>query len=333
MSAKGRLPKIAVLATGGTIAGVSASSTNLTGYTAGVLPPEQIMAAVPGLSGMAHLYAEQLASIDSSNMTIALWLQLAERVNGLLSGDTAGVVITHGTDTMEETAYFLNLVVKSRKPVILVGAMRPASAISADGPLNLLQAITVASSVEARGRGVLLVMNGEINEARDVAKTNTTQVGTFHSANFGPLGAVVGNKAVFYREPTRKHTRDTEFDVRGLNALPKVEIIYSYVDAGLDALCGILAAKPDGIVVAGVGNGTLPLVLADKLATASASGIAVVRSSRVGSGPVTPEPDHDAVPGFVAADTLSPQKARILLMLALTKTRENGEIARMFQSY
>ncbi len=326
------LPKVAILATGGTIAGQAASGTQLTGYKAGVLTPEQLIAAVPALSEHAQISAEQVASISSNNMTTEIWLKMAKRINELLAGDIDGIVITHGTDTMEETAYFLNLVVKSDKPVVLVGAMRPASALSADGPLNLLQAVAVAGSPEAKGKGVLLILNGEINGARDVAKTSTTQVETFRSHDLGFLGYVVNYKPVFYRLPARKHTVETEFDISKLTTLPKVEIVYNYVDPSLDALNGIIAGKPAGIVSAGTGNGSLFDPFEMVLADAAKNGIAVIRSSRVGSAVVTDFPKYDDK-NLLPGDNLSPQKARILLMLALTKTKDLREIARIFQTY
>lgn len=326
------LPKVTILATGGTIAGQAASGTQLTGYKAGVLTPEQLIAAVPSLTEFAQISAEQVASISSNNMTLEIWLKLAKRINELLAGDCDGIVVTHGTDTMEETAYFLNLVVKSRKPVVIVGAMRPATAISADGPLNLLQAVAVAGNKDAAGKGVLLILNGEINAARDVTKTSTTQVETFRSNDLGYLGYVINHKPVFYRLPARKHTVDTEFDVSKLDKLPKVEIVYNYVDPSLDALNGILAGKPDGVVSAGSGNGSLFNAYEDVLVEAAKKGLAVVRSSRVGTGPVTFFKRYDEA-NLLAGDSLSPQKARILLMLALTKTKDPKEIERIFATY
>jgi L-asparaginase len=326
------LPKVTILATGGTIAGSGTSSTQLTGYKPGELTAEQLIAAVPNLKDFAGISAEQIANIGSYDMTVGIWLRLAKRINELLAGDTDGIVVTHGTDTQEETAYFLNLTVKSPKPVVTVGAMRPATAISADGPLNLLQAVAVAGSKEARGKGALLVMNGEINGAREVTKTNTLQPETFRSNDLGFLGYVVNNKPVFYRGSLRGHTAASEFDVRGLASLPKVEILYTYVDAGSDALNGILAGNPAGIVVAGMGNGSLFGAQCKILTEAAKKGVVVVRSSRTGTGMVTRVPADDEA-GFVTADSLNAQKARILLMLALTKTKDVKEIQRMFDTY
>ncbi len=327
-----KLPKVTILATGGTIAGSAASSTQLTDYKAGALTAEQLISAVPSLKDVAQLSAEQISSIASGNITFEIWLKVAKRINELLAGDTDGIVITHGTDTMEETAYFLNLVVKSKKPVILVGAMRPATAISADGPLNLLQAVAAAGSKEAMGRGVLVILNGEINAAREVTKTNTTQPETFRSNDLGFLGYMMGMKPVFYRQTARKHTADSEFDVSKLTALPKVEIIYNYVNPSLDALNGIVAGKPAGIVSAGTGNGSLYDGYREVLTKASKDGIAVVRASRTGTGFVTRE-GKDETSGFAVSDNLNPQKARILLMLALTKTKDIKEIQRIFDTY
>ncbi|MDR0588770.1 MAG: type II asparaginase [Burkholderiales bacterium] len=326
------LPKVTILATGGTIAGSGGSSTQLTGYKPGDLTAEQLIAAVPGLKDFAEVSAEQIANIGSYDMTGEIWLKLARRINTLLAGNTDGVVVTHGTDTQEETVYFLNLTVKSKKPVVTVGAMRPATAISADGPLNLLQAVSVAGSKNARGHGALLVMNSQINGAREVTKTNTLQPETFRSNDFGLLGYVVNNKPVFYRDSLRKHTQDTEFDISKIDKLPKVEILYTYVDAGDEALNAMIAAKPAGIVVAGMGNGSLYTPQRKLLEEAVKKGIVVVRSSRTGTGPTTRVAADDAA-GFVVSDTLNAQKARVLLMLALTKTKDIKEIQRMFETY
>jgi L-asparaginase len=326
------LPKVCILATGGTIAGSAASSTQLTGYKAGELTAQQLIAGVPGLDKYASLKAEQIANIDSKDMTIDIWLKLNKRINELLKGDTDGIVITLGTDTMEETAYFLNLTVKSDKPVVLVGSMRPSTAISADGPLNLLQAVAVAGSPNAGKRGVLLVLNSQINGAREVTKTNTLQPETFRSPDMGLLGYVIDNKPVFYRDSLRRHTTNSEFDVSGLSSLPKVEIVYGYVQPGPEALRGIIASKPAGIVVAAAGDGSLYEEQEAILKEAAKKGIVVVRSSRTGTGMVTHEAS-DGPAGFVTSDILNPQKARVLLMLALTRTKDVKEVQRIFNTY
>ncbi|MDR3358734.1 MAG: type II asparaginase [Desulfovibrio sp.] len=333
VSAAETLPQVTILATGGTIAGSGGSATQLTGYKPGDLTAEQLIAAVPGLKNFADIKAEQIANIGSYDMSTEVWLKLAKRINALLSGKTDGIVVTHGTDTQEETAYFLNLTVKSDKPVVTVGAMRPATAISADGPLNLLQAVSVAGSRNARGKGVFLVMNGEINGAREVTKTNTLQPETFRSNDLGFLGYVVNNKPVFYRGSLRRHTKASEFDVSRLTALPKVEILYTYVDAGVDVVKNIIATNPDGIVVAGMGNGSIATSQLAVLKEAAQKGIVIARSSRTGTGMVTPDPNKGDNVGFVTTDSLNPQKARVLLMLALTKTKNPKEIQRMFDVY
>jgi L-asparaginase type II len=328
-----KLPNVTILGTGGTIAGSGGSATQLTGYKPGDLTAEQLIAAVPGLKSFADISAEQVANIGSYDMTTEVWLKLTKRINELLAGRTDGVVVTHGTDTLEETAYFLNLTVKSDKPVVTVGAMRPATAISADGPLNLLQAISVAGSENARGKGVFLIMNGEINAAREVTKTNTLQPETFRSIDLGYLGYVVDNKPVFYRASLRKHTKNSEFDVSGLTSLPKVEILYTYVDAGIDAVKALITTKPQGLVVAGMGNGSIPTPILNVLKEAAQNGMIVVRSSRTGTGMVTTDLKKGDDVGFVTADSLNPQKARVLLMLALTKTKDRKSIQKIFDTY
>ena len=325
-------PRVAILATGGTIAGVAGAGDRLTGYASGILNADELVASVPALGKYARISTEQIANIDSSRMSITLWLKLANRINELLAGDVDGVVVTHGTDTLEETAYFLNLVVKSAKPVVMVGAMRPATAISADGPLNLLEAVVTAASPGAAGKGVLVAMNGIVCGARSAAKMNTQRVDAFRPVDIGCLGYVVENRPVFYKAPSRRHTINSEFDVSGLDSLPKVEIVYSYVDAGSEAVLGVLAAKPAGIVSGGVGDGRIAPTVEAELRRATAEGVAVVRSSRVATGVITRSTD-DETNHFVAADNLSPQKARVLLMLALTRTTDPHEIQRMFLEY
>lgn len=331
--AAGGLPGVVILATGGTIAGKAASAMQLTGYKPGELTAGELIAAAPGISDFARISAEQIANIGSPNITVEIWLKLAARINELLaSTDVAGIVVTHGTDTIEETGYFLNLVVKSDKPVVLVGAMRPATAVSADGPLNLIQAVAVASSPDARGRGVLVVLNGEINGARDVTKTSATQVETFRSHDFGFLGYVVNNRPEFHRQSTRRHTVSSEFDISGLTNLPLVDILYGYVDPSMRALEAVLESGLAGLIIAGTGNGSLTAQYRARLAEASKKGLAVMRGSRTGSGVVTYDPRDDE-PGFMFSGSLNPQKARILLMLALTKTRDRAEIQRIFSEY
>ena len=264
------------------------------------------------------------------------WLKLAKRINELLAQDDVdGIVITHGTDTIEETAYFLNLVVKSRKPVVIVGAMRPSTAISADGPVNLYNATILAASEAAVGKGVLVVLNDQINGAREVTKTNTANADTFRSWELGFLGYMQDNKPHFYRQSTRRHTADTEFDVSKLDALPAVDIVYGYANMNRTAVDAFVAAGDKGIIHAGVGDGSLARPAVEPaLIDARKKGVIIVRSSRVGNGIVARNGEaKDDDLDFVVSDTLNPQKARILLMLALTKTNNTKEIQRMFYTY
>lgn len=336
------LPLVYVLATGGTIAGQGASSTSLADYKPGSVLGEQLVAAVPEIRQVANVKVEQIANVGSHNITVANWLTLAQRINALFRDDAkvAGVVVTHGTNTLEETAYFLNLTVRHDRPVVVVGAMRPSTAISADGPLNLLNAVRVAGSPEARGKGVLVVLNDEINAARDVTKTNTYRVETFRGGELGLLGYVDEDKVSFYRTSTRRHTQRSEFDVSGLKDLPKVEIVYSYVQPSIVVGQALVADGARGIVVAGSGAGGMSdgeeNALKPLLGRPAESRPVVVRSSRVGNGRVIGGPGGPRATdklGMIAADNLNPQKARVLLMLALTKTHDVREIQRMFNEY
>jgi L-asparaginase len=332
----GKLANVTILATGGTIAGTGASSTTTVGYTAATVGVQRLIEAVPELKKVANVKGEQVFQIASENMSNEYWLKLAKRVNELLAQDDVdGIVITHGTDTIEETAYFLNLVVKSRKPVVIVGAMRPSTAISADGPVNLYNAVTLAGSEEAAGKGVLVVLNDQINGARDVTKTNTSNADTFRSWELGFLGYMQDNKPHFYRVTTRKHTTDTEFDVAKLDSLPAVDIVYGYANMNRIPIDAFVAAGDKGIVHAGVGDGSLARPAVEPaLIEARKKGVIVVRSSRVGNGIVARNGEaKDDDLDFVVSDTLNPQKARILLMLALTKTSDTKEIQRMFYTY
>ncbi len=331
----GKMANVTILATGGTIAGTGASSTTTVGYTAATVGVQRLIQAVPELAKVANVSGEQVFQIASENMTNDHWLTLAKRVNVLLAqANVDGIVITHGTDTLEETAYFLNLVVKSRKPVVLVGAMRPSTAISADGPINLYNAVLLAASADAVGKGVLVAMNDQIQSARDVSKSNTSAPDAFRSPDLGMLGYFQGGKAFFYRQMVRKHTVDTEFDIGALATLPQVEIVYGYANVGPVAVDALIAAGARGIVHAGVGNGSLAAKVKPALVAARAKGAVVVRASRVGQGILARNGEaNDDELDFVAADTLNAQKARILLMLALTKTSNTKEIQRMFYTY
>lgn len=327
-------PRIVILATGGTIAGAQAS-TSEAGYQAGKFKIEDLINAVPQMKELADLSGEQVVNIGSQTMTNDVWLQLAKRANEVLKRDDVdGVVITHGTDTLEETGYFLDLVLKSDKPVVLVGSMRPATAISADGPANLYDGVAVAANPEARGRGVLAVLNNEIHYAREVEKRNTTQLDTFESPNRGRAGVVNTGKAIFFAKPTPKHTTASEFSVDGSTQLPRVEIVYSYANVGPDFIDFAVKQGVKGIVLAGVGDGNTTDAALAALEAAAKKGVAVVRSSRTGSGFVVRnmELDDDKL-GFIASMDLNPQKARVLLMMGLTKTADRGQLQEMFYQY
>lgn len=253
-----RLPHIVILATGGTIAGSAASNTQTTGYKAGAIGVQTLINAVPEMSKIAHVEGEQVANIGSENMTSDIILELSKRVNALLARDDVdGVVITHGTDTLDETPYFLNLTVKSNKPVVFTAAMRPATAISADGPMNLLEAVTVAADPDARGRGVMVVLNDRIGAARFVTKTNATSLDTFRAPEEGYLGVVVGGKPQFETRVDKIHTLRSVFDVRQLKTLPKVVIIYGYQDDPEYMYDAAIAHHADGIIYAGTGAGSV----------------------------------------------------------------------------
>ena len=332
------LPLVWVLSTGGTIAGTGPSSTSLTDYKAGALLGAELVKGVPEIRQYADVRVEQIVNVASPDITLDNWLTLAKRINAIFAGDpdVAGIVITHGTNTLEETAYFLNLTIKSDRPVVLVGAQRPATAISADGPLNLLNAVRAAASSEARGKGVLVVMNEEINGARDVAKTNTYRVEAFRTPELGYLGYVDADKVTFYRTSTKRHTINSEFDVRAIERLPDVDILYSYVQPNVAMIRTLMASGVKGIVFAGTGAGLLSSAersaLKPLLSGPVDSRPVLVRSNRTGNGRVVAREEYDSM-GMIPADTLNPQKARILLMLALTKTSDLKEIKRMFEEY
>lgn len=327
------LPNIKILATGGTIAGSSDSNTDVTGYKAGALGVDVLINAVPEMKEIANVSGEQIANVGSPDVDNKVLLKLASRINELLaSDDVDGVVVTHGTDTLEETAYFLDLVVKSDKPVVVVGAMRPATAISADGPFNLYNAVKLASAPSAKGKGVLIELNDRFGSARYITKTNTTGTDTFKSSEQGYLGVISGGKVYFYNEPLRKHTKNTIFDVKGLTSLPQVDILYEYQNNGDYLYDSAVTAGAKGIVVAGSGNGSLSKLSKQGAEKAIKHGVIVVRSSRTGSGVVTPG-DSDKEIGTLYSDSLNPQKARILLMLALTKTKDPKVIQSYFETY
>jgi len=329
------LPVIAVLATGGTIAGAQADATSA-GYKAGSFSVNDLLAAVPQLSGIAEIRAEQVANVGSQNMTHAVWRALAERVNTLCQdASVAGIVITHGTDTLEETAYFLSLVIQHDKPVVLVGAMRPATALGAEGPANLYNAVALARHPDARGRGPLVVMNEDVHYAREIQKIASAGLCAFASPNRGRAGVMHGGAPCFYSRNTTTHTTQSEFSLALLERAgwPRVDIVYAHANLQAD-LIEFLADSVDGIVLAGVGDGNATDLAIGALSRAADSGVAVVRSSRTGSGFVARDVElDDGSLGFIAARDLNPQKARILLMLALSVTRDATAVQALFDRY
>ncbi|MBR5383998.1 MAG: asparaginase [Clostridia bacterium] len=306
-------PKIVVLATGGTIAGVGEAGKTA-GYKPGSLSAEELLAAVPQLANIAEIEAIQVCNVNSDDITAEVWLTLANTINEMAQDpDIKGFVITHGTDTMEETAYFLNLTVKTDKPVVLTGSMRPATSISADGPMNLYESVTVAASDYAVGKGVLIVFSDRIYAARTAAKTSTYSVMALAAGETGSIGIVRDELVYLYEDPSRKHTTDSEFDISGLTTLPKVSILYFSVDADPDLL-RFAAEHSDGLVIAGAGAGEFSEKWIEIIRNLS---IPVVISSRIDDGVITR--DNLLCANTVAANNLSPQKAAILLRLALTK--------------
>ena len=294
-----------------------------------------MLAAVPGIKDVANVKGEQISNVGSQDMSFAIMLKLAKRINELLpTADVDGIVVTHGTDTMEETAYFLNLVVKSDKPVVLVGSMRPSTAVSADGPLNLYNAVGVAADPEARGRGVLVLMNDWIHGAHSLTKTSTTAVQTFMSPLRGLVGTAAYGNNDFYSSPPWKHTTKSEFDVKGVTTLPRVDIIFVSADMSPDLIDASAANGAKGIVIAGVGNGNMNAAALEAAARAAKKGVVVVRSSRVATGSVGRNVEiNDDELGFIASDELNPQKSRILLSLALLKKRSPQQLQQLYYEY
>ena len=329
------LPKIKVLATGGTIAGAQATTADA-GYKSGTFSVNDLIRAVPTMTNLAVLSGEQVANIGSQTMNHEVWLKLAKRVNEALASEADGVVITHGTDTMEETAYFLSLVVKSDKPVVLVGSMRPATAIGADGPNNLYNAVALAADPGAKGRGPLVLLNDTVHYARETQKTHTTRLDTFQSPNRGIAAMMNTGKAYFYNQGKARHSKQSDFSLDGLTVdnLPYVEIVYSYANFGGGTIDDIVKRGAKGIVLAGVGDGNTTDAALEALQKAAKAGVVVVRSSRVGSGVVDRNVEvNDDKLGFITAMELSPQKARILLMLGLTKTKDLEDLQKLFVEY
>lgn len=329
--ASGEKPHIHIIATGGTIAGTSLSGSD-TRYSAGQLTIEALLSAVPQIGEIAQITAEQLVNIGSQDIDEEIWIKLSCRVNELLNcDDIDGIVITHGTDTMEESAFFLQLTTNSTKAVVLTGAMRPSTSLSADGPLNLYNAVAVAACADASDRGVMVTMNNSIFSATDVTKMHTTDIDAFQAPENGKIGSITGSKVTF-NTPPYHHT--LTFPIKDGITLPKVGIVYSYGGIDPDMVTFMIENKYRGIVHAGVGNGNIHKNIFPILEEGAKEGILIVRSSRVAAGPVTLENEvDDNKYHFVASQGLNPQKSRILLMLSLTKTHNWEEVQRYFNMF
>lgn len=328
------LRNVVVLATGGTIAGAGASAMNSATYSAAKVPVDKLLAGLPELSKVANVRGEQVFQIASESFTNDHLLQLAKRVSALSKQDDVdGIVITHGTDTLAETAYFLSLTVHTTKPIVVVGSMRPGTALSADGALNLTDAVSVAAAQDAEGKGVLVTMNDEIQSGRDVNKDINIKTSAFVS-QWGPLGMVVEGRNYWFRAPIKRHTMNSEFNIDSIDKLPDVPIVYGYGNVSRVPVDALVASGAKAIVHAGTGNGSVAKHMVPALQAARSKGLLVVRAARVPYGFVLrnaeqPDDKHD----WVVAHDMRPEKARLLTMLALTKTNSTKELQRMFWEY
>ena len=327
-------PNVVVLATGGTIAGAGASAANSATYAAAKVPVDKLLAGLPELANVAKVSGEQVFQIASESFTNEHLLRLGQRISALTKqADVDGIVITHGTDTLEETAYFLNLTVHTNKPIVLVGSMRPGTALSADGALNLYSAVSVAASKDAGGKGVLITMNDEIQSGRDVHKHINIKTEAFKS-QWGPLGMVVEGKNYWFRAPVKRHTTQSEFNIDDIKALPAVDIVYGYSNMNTTGIEAYGKAGVKALIHAGTGNGSVAAQAVESLKTLRSQGVQIIRSARVPDGFVLrnaeqPDDKYD----WVVAHDLRPQKARILAMVALTKTNDSKELQRIFWEY
>ena len=326
--------RVKVLATGGTIAGAQASATDY-GYKSGAYDVNTLISAVPNLDKLAQISGEQVANIGSQDMNDEVWLKLAKRLNEVLkSPDVDAALITHGTDTLEETSYFLSLVTKSTKPVVMVGSMRPATATSADGPANIYNGVAAAIDPGFDARGVLVSLNDEIHFARNVVKTDTTSLQTFMSLNRGPAGLVNTGKVFWFQKMDKKLGPASEFSVDGVDKLPRVDILYAHASMSADLIEAAVKNGAQGLVVAGVGDGNMTTPALDALTKVAQNGVVVVRSTRLPMGQVLRNNEvNDDKLGFVASGELNPPKSRVLLQLALTKTKDPKRIQEMFYEY
>ncbi|QNN57217.1 type II asparaginase [Diaphorobacter ruginosibacter] len=334
-TAKAAKPNVVVLATGGTIAGAGASSVNSATYAAAKVPVDKLLAGLPELSNYANVKGEQVFQIASESFTNDNLVTLAKRVSQLVKQpDVDGIVVTHGTDTLAETAYFLSLTVHTDKPIVVIGSMRPGTALSADGALNLVDAVSVAGSQDAKGKGVFVTMNDEIQTARDVNKDVNIKTGAFQS-QWGPLGMVVEGKNYWFRAPVKRHTNQSEFNIDSIDKLPQVDIVYAYGNVQPTAVNALVDSGAKAIIHAGTGNGSVADRMVKPLQDARGKGVLIVRASRVPYGFVLrnaeqPDDKYD----WVVAHDMRPEKARILTMLALTKgAASTKDLQRMFWEY
>jgi glutamin-(asparagin-)ase len=327
-------PNVVIVATGGTIVGAGATSANSATYQAAKVPVDQLIAGVPELANIANVRGEQAFQIASESFTNEKLVQLAKRIAQLVKDPAVdGVVVTHGTDTLEETSYFLTLVIHTDKPIVIVGSMRPGTAMSADGTLNLYDAVVVAGAKESRGKGVLVVMNDEIHSGRDVTKRINIKTNAFFS-QWGPLGLVVEGKTYWFRLPAKTHTAQSEFDIERITALADVQIVYASGNMNPAMYDTAAASGAKAIIHAGTGNGSVADYVVEKLKTLRARGIHIIRSARVPDGFVLrnseqPDDKYD----WVVAHDLNPQKAKMLAAVALTQTSDSRELQRIFWQY
>lgn len=318
---------VVVLATGGTIAGVGEYGKS-TVYSSGMISGDDLVAAIPQIRSVANVETVQVCNINSDDITDQHWIRMARMINTLAQqNNVAGFVVTHGTDTMEETAYFLNLTVKTKKPVVLTGSMRPSTAFSADGPMNLYQSICVAANPMSCGRGVMMVFSDTVYSARSVVKSSTYSMTAMSGGTFGAIGIIRDGEVYFYETTAKRHTVDTEFDVSAIEKLPRVSIVFFHADADV-RLLSFAAAVSEGVVLAGAGAGEYSLMYKDEIMRI---GIPVVISSRIDDGIITQK--SLMCPSTIAANTLQPQKAAVLLRLALTITKDHDELVRIFSTY
>ena len=332
-----RKPRIAFLGTGGTISYTGRDSLDVWEYMefGTRMSVTEILERFPEVAGAAEIVPFDIRQVSSSGIVPDDWLALTAKIREIdrTRDDIDGIVVTHGTATLEETAYFLNLAAKTTLPIVIIGAQRPSSGFATDAGSNLLAAVRTASSTEARGLGVVVLLNEEIQAAREVTKTSTLRLETFRTPDLGMLGyADPDGRTAIYRKPVRPHTTETEFDVSGIEALPRVDIVPSYAGADGTAIEAFIAAGARALVIATLAPGLPTPPQVEAVAAALKQGILIVYSTRAGSGRVLRRTSMRR-DGIIAGDNLNPQKARVLTMLALTRTEDPEEVQRMFDTY